>query len=88
MLPGALEVVGVDRMFETEMVARSWCTRAAEVAEGSVSTYRPIRCACSTAYLWVVSEADLTAATGAVVSMIQAGSEGVSQKRGRAGLAI
>ena len=58
MLLTAMEVVGVGHMCETPLEAWSWCTRAAEAAEGAVFTDRPSRSAKRTAYLWVVSEAD------------------------------
>ena len=41
MLTGAMEVVGVGLMCEMPLEAWSWCTRAAEAAEGSVVTDRP-----------------------------------------------
>ena len=58
MLTTAMEVVGVGLMCETPLRTWSWCTRAAEAAEGAVITDRPTRSAKRTAYLWVVSEAD------------------------------
>ena len=54
----AMEVVGVGLMCETPLRTWSWCTRAAEAAEGAVITDRPSRSAKRTAYLWAVSEAD------------------------------
>ena len=58
VLPTAMEVVGVGLMCETPLKAWSWCTRAAEAAEGAVITDRPTGNAKRTAYLWAVSEAD------------------------------
>ena len=54
----AMEAAGVGHMCETPLEAWSWCTRAAEAAEGAVVTMPPSRSAKRTAYLWAVSEAD------------------------------
>ena len=84
----AVEVVGVGLMCETLLEAWSWCMRAVEAVEGAVITDWPILSASATVYLWAVSEADCPVAMGIVVSITQAGAEGTSPKRGKAGLAI
>ena len=57
-MSGVMGAGAVGRMCEMLTEALSWCTRAAEAAEGAVVADRPSRSANSTAYLWAVLEVD------------------------------